>query len=433
MDKHLHIRPELLRTIRSITAYFSASAIPLMLNLIANPFIAMNMSPEDFAITGYYTSFSTLLTPLINFYFLHYYSKRYFECNKEERAILKATIFKLLIVYSLIASVLCLLGVFGYIKLFNTDIHFSIFPYLPLAILSIPLTGIYNLELTDYKMQKNGKKYFHLSVTAGVINTIAVVVLVVVLKLGAFGKLLAPLSINLGIFLYLLIKHSDLWQIHTGKSYIVSMFKFCWPLTIAAMLGYFTNGFDKTYLETVGDVTEYGYYCVASSIAAYLYVFSTAVYNTFTPDVYEAIASHNNPKLLKTFGIQQGMNGLIVILFVLFCPLLIYILTAGRYIESTTYARILAVATFTQTFYFNINCFTIAKGYPKLSMWTSILGGGLIVVAMSYVVKHWTYTGGAWMVSFSYIILVLVNIVLLFGAAGKEKSIGFIRSVIGSK
>ena len=210
------------------------------------------------------------------------------------------------------------------------------------------------------------------------------------------------------------------------------MFKFCWPLTFAAMLGYFTNGFDKTYLERVGDVTEYGYYCVASSIAAYLYVFSGAVYNTFTPDVYEAIASHNNNKLLKTFGIQQGMNGIIVVLFVLFCPILIYVLTAGRYIESTTYARILSVSTFTQTFYFNINCFTIAKGFPKLSMWTSIIGGILIILTMMFAVKQWTYIGGAWMVSISYIILFLVNIALLFFAAGNERCLGFIKKVLNN-
>lgn len=419
------------RTIKTIVAYFSASAIPLVLSLIANPFIAMNMSPEDFAITGYYTSFSTLITPLVSFYFLHYFTKRYFECNDEERLELKAAIFKLLIGYSFVATLICLFCVWGYIKVFNSSIHFGIYPYLPLAILCIPLSGLYNLELTDYKMQRKERSYFRLSVVAGVINTFSVVLLVVVLKMGAIGKLLAPFIINLGIFLYLLFKHVDLLKIKVSSDYIASMFKFCWPLTIAAMLGYFTNGFDKTYLESVGDVTEYGYYCVASSMAAYLYVFSTAIYNTFTPDVYEAIAEHNNVKLLKTFGIQQGMNGLIVALFIIFCPLLIYILTAGRYIESTTYTRVLSLATFTQTFYFNINNFTIAKGYPKLSMWTSVIGGVLIVFAMTFAVSHWKYMGGAWMVSISYLILVMVNVFLLYFVSGREKSLRFIKGITG--
>ena len=67
--------------IKIITQYFGASFIPMLLNLASNPLIAMNMSPEDYAITGYYTSFSTLLAPLVAFYMLHYYTKRYFEVD----------------------------------------------------------------------------------------------------------------------------------------------------------------------------------------------------------------------------------------------------------------------------------------------------------------------------------------------------------------
>lgn len=415
---------------KTIGAYFSASLIPMILNLLFNPLIALNMTPEDFAITGYFTSFSTLLTPLVNFYFLHYYSKRFYECDEMERHKLKVAVFKLLVIYSIVSSFICLFLVWCYIKTFNSEIQFPLFPYLPLAILAIPLSGIYNLELVDYKMAKKSKNYFNLSVASGVINAIAVLVLVVVLKMSAFGKMLAPFLINFSIFLYLIVKHHDLWKVKIEKSFVLDMFKFCWPLTTAAMLGYFTNGFDKTYLESVGDVTEYGYYCVASSMAAYLHVFSTAIYNTFTPDVYEAIAKHNNKKLIKTFGLQQLMNGSIVIVFVIFCPIVIFLLTAGRYMESTMYTRIMSVATLTQTFYFNINCFTIAKGYPKLSMLTSIIGSVLIILFMWLFVRKWTYIGGAWMVSLSYIILFVVNVALLVVVAGRYKSVNFIRNIL---
>lgn len=403
----------------------------MILNLVSNPFIAMNMSPEDFAITGYYTSFNSLLLPLINFYFLHYYNKRYFECNDEERHLLKAALFKLLTIYSIIASFVCLIGVFGYIKVFNPNIQFSIFPYLPLAILSIPLTGIYNLELTDYKMQKNSKSFLHLSVTSGVINTITVVIMVVVLKMAALGKLLAPFIISFGLFLYLIIKHRDLWKVRVNYSYILEIFKFCWPLALADMLGYFTNGFDKTFLESVGNVTEYGYYCVASSMAAYLYVFSTAIYNTFTPDVYEAISSHNNSKMMKTFGVELALITIVVSMFILFCPLIIRILTAGRYMESTPYTRVMAMATFFQTFNFSINIFTIAKGYTKLALAVKIIGSILIVAAMFVFVKRWAYMGGALVVSLSSLILFGVNFILLVFVAGKSKSLAFMRSLSG--
>ena len=73
--------------IKNIGLYFSASFIPMLLNLAINPFVAMHMSPTDYAITGYYTSFSTLIAPMITFYMLHYYTKRFFEVSELEREI----------------------------------------------------------------------------------------------------------------------------------------------------------------------------------------------------------------------------------------------------------------------------------------------------------------------------------------------------------
>ena len=85
------------RYYKSVGLYFVASLIPMVLNLITNPLIAMNMSPKDYAITGYYSSFTTLLSPFITFYMFHYYAKCFFECNEEGRNVLKSTICKALI------------------------------------------------------------------------------------------------------------------------------------------------------------------------------------------------------------------------------------------------------------------------------------------------------------------------------------------------
>ena len=82
---------------KKIATYFSASLIPMLLNLAINPLIAQNMSPKDYAITGYYTSFTSLIGPIIVFYMIHYYIKDYYRCNEDERKTLFATIAKALI------------------------------------------------------------------------------------------------------------------------------------------------------------------------------------------------------------------------------------------------------------------------------------------------------------------------------------------------
>lgn len=407
---------------KNFSMYFSASLIPMALSLAANPFIAMNLSPEDYAITGYFTSFTSLITPLISFYFLQYYIKRYFEQSEDCRRELKAALYRLLIIYSFFASLLCFAGVYGYIRIFNSNMHFKIFPYLPLAILCLPLTGIASLELADFKMEKKTKEYFCMSVIIGIANTVALLLFVVALKMGATGKLLAPFLINLIVFLYLLVRHRQLWSIKINRQYYYSIFKFCWPLAGAAMLGYFTNGFDKTYLESIGNTTEYGYYCVGAGMAVYLTVFSAAVSNTFQPDIYEAIAKNDNRKLFRTFGAQVGAIAIFVLLFIACCPLIVYILTAGCYMPAVPYTRIISISTLTSVLYYNINCVTIAKGFPRISLYTSIIGSVMVVLLMPTAAEKWQYIGGAWMNVTSYILFLLVNAILLCLAYRLKKS-----------
>ena len=93
--------------IKMLTTYMGASLIPMLLNLLVNPLIALNMSPEDYAVTGYFTSFNALINPIITFYLLHYYVKSYFNLDEEGRLKLRATIFKALIFFSFGVAALC--------------------------------------------------------------------------------------------------------------------------------------------------------------------------------------------------------------------------------------------------------------------------------------------------------------------------------------
>ena len=74
--------------ISNLSIYFLASLIPMILSLVSNPFLAKNLSPEDYAIIGYYSAFVTLFSPLINFYLLHYYTKRFYALDANGRFLL---------------------------------------------------------------------------------------------------------------------------------------------------------------------------------------------------------------------------------------------------------------------------------------------------------------------------------------------------------
>lgn len=398
---------------KSVTTYFAASVIPMLLMVLANPLIALNMSPEDYAVSGYYNSFSALMSPVIVFYMVHYYSKRYYEVDSEARLRLKAMLFKALIFFSFGMSVICLGLLAAYLFVVKKDFSFPFMPYAAIMVFAIPLTGVYKLEQTECRMSRDSKGYFNITVASGVILVLMNLLFVAGVKWGALGKMLAPMVTNLIVFLYVVVRYRKLFRIKTTFGEFRRTLTFCLPLASGAMLGYFSNGFDRTYMESLGNVTEYGYYIVGAQIAGYLTVAATSVTSTFQPDIYEAIAMKNRNSLVRTCVMQIGLIAAGVAVFVILCPLIINLLTAGRYVESTPYARIISLSTLTSSIYYVINNYTIAKGKPRLYLYTTVIGSVLTVAAYPAVVGNYGYYGGAYMTGISFAVLAAVNLALL--------------------
>lgn len=397
---------------KTISQYFTASLIPMVLNLAINPLVAIYMEPEDFAITGYFLSFTTLVSPIIAFYMIHYYNKRYFELDDAGRSHMYALVFKMLIFFSAIVTGVCTLAIYLYIKQ-QSEISFATYPYLYMVMLVVPLTGIYNLQLAKYKMERKSKQFMNISVMKGVLGVVLTLLFVVIIPWGAFGKLLELLLLEIAYFAYILVKNKDVWKVRNTFSEVRPILLFCCPLVVGASLGYFSNGYDKAVLATLGNNTEFGYYCVGGSIAGYLSLFTSSLSATFQPDIYEAIIKDNKPKLFKVAALQWGMILGVVVLFIAFCPLIIKILTAGRYLQSTGYARLLACVCLANSIYYIINDYTIARGVPRFNLYTTIIGSGLIILCMPIFVDWLGYYGGALANIASFVALSIINLLFL--------------------
>lgn len=399
--------------VKNLFTYFSASIIPMVLSLVANPWIAKNMSPQDYAISGFYLSFSSLIGPVIAFYLVNYYTKEYFRLDDDRRQRLYAFIAKATIWFSGLASLLCFAVLGLYLHFFKADLSFPISPYMAMAVFSLPLTGLLNLQLSQFKMDKKATAYFRLATSNSLLNLSLTLLFVVFIKWGAFGKLLAPLSCNLTVFLYLLIRYRKTIMIKTPVREYRKVFVFCLPLAASAMLGYFTSGFPTTYLERLGNINEYGNYVVGVSMATYLTTFTTAVSNTFKPDLFESTVKRQWKRFAACCGIQIGSFAAIAAIFIILAPFVISLLTAGRYTGATPYARILALTCITSGIYYLTVDFAIVTNRPRLYLYTSILGSIVIVLAMPLFVGKWDFIGGAWMAVISYLILSVINILLL--------------------
>lgn len=400
--------------IKSISQYFSASLIPMLISFAINPLVALNMDPDDYAITGYYTSFSTFFSPLIVFYMLHYFTKKYYELEESGRVDLRATLAKSLIYFSGSISLVCLFSLFVYIYFFNRDSDIPFSPYAILAVLALPITGIYSLMLTDMKMERKSGGYLKISLLASISLSFFTLLFVVLLKWGAFGKLLAPFITNIFFFILACCYYKDSLRIPFNKKLFKEMLIFCYPLTLAAMLNFFSNGYDRVYLERLGDNNELGYYSVGVQMAGYINLFQSAIGNTFQPDLFQAIAQKNKNKILKIVLLLIGSTACLVVAYIVVAPLVVKILTAGRYMMSVKYTQIIALSALTSAMYFTVSQITVALGKSNITLVTKIVSTIFSVIMFSFLIKHYAYIGAAWGMVLSFVICLLVNLFLLW-------------------
>ena len=392
--------------------YLIASLISSVLTMLINPLMAMNLSPEDYAVSTYYVSFGQLYGPVLGFFMIDYYLRKYYLLNKEELFVLKGNIIKFFLYFSGVVSLICLLGLFAFVK--GTNVSFDFMPYALLAILQSYFNLNYSLQLAEYKIARQPKAYFKVGVSISVVTVLLSLLLVVFIKLGAVGRMSASCLGSFASFVWVLYKNKDYLKAKLDLSILKNIFLYGYPLVLAAMLSYFTSGYDKVLLERGGDIVTLGYYSVACSMAAYINVFSNAIKGTFQPDMYKAISERNLRKVCKVAMLVIISVGLVVGVFIVFCPWIIKILTAGRYVQSTPMCRIVVLSSLTSTIYYQVSQFTYGTGHSKVTLINKIIGTIINIGLMTILVKYYGAIGAAWGTVLGFAVFAVGNVLILF-------------------
>jgi len=411
MNEYVALFKNNLFRLKNVSLYFSASLIQGLVSLAINPLIAMNMSHYDYALTGFFTSFNSLILPLLSLMFGQYFNRHYFKLNSnEERDELAARLVSTRLIFNLFEIVFILIIFYIYANVQN--IEFPVFPYAIITFSSIMFNNVYDFYLLKLKMGKRADLFLKISLYHTIILVASNLLLVVLFKLGALGKLFAPLITYIILFVYLLPKITKKFVL--DKKIFLDALKFCWPLILAAASGYFLRGFDRALLVNLNDNVQLGLYNVAISISGYLAIFQTSINNTFQPDIFEAVAKNNKKKLITIIGGINLLNLIPIIIFIAFAPFIIKILTAGRFTDAYVYARILALNNISMTLAYTMTGIFIAKGYTFLSMTSEVIGAILSIVMFNILINKYNFYGAAWGQVISYILIFIIGIIVYF-------------------
>lgn len=418
MNKYLSLFKNNLFRVKNISLYFSASLIQGLVSLAINPLIAMNMSHYDYALTGFYTSFNSLILPLLNLMFGQYFNRHYFKLNsEEERNDLAAKLVSTRLIFNLFEIVFILMVFHMYAKIQN--IEFPVYPYAIIAFSTIIFNNIYDFYLLKLKMGKKANSFLKISLINTALSSGLSLLLVVGFKLGALGKLGASLFTSVILFTYLLPKLTK--KIIIDRKIFIDAFKFTWPLIIAGSLGYFFTGVDRAFLLRLDDTVQLGLYNVAVSISGYLMLFQSSLNNTFQPDIFEAAIKNDKKKLIVILGGINLLNLIPIAVFIIAAPFIIKILTAGRFTEAYNYARILSLSNVTAGIYYAISNVIVAHGYPNITLLAKIIGSIISIFLFKFLISNFEFYGAAWGQVLSFLGMTIVCLIMLFIKQRKRK------------
>ena len=400
------------------TYYFFAALIGSVFQLVLNPFVALFLEYKDYAIIGYYNSFNSLLMPLITFSLPAYYSRNYFYINAIERESLRNRIITMILIFSGCMSILSVIGLWSFCKI--TNVSFPFFPYAIISIASIFFNGIYSMMVVDLKLKRKASQFFKLHIMHAIISAAITILLVIIVKWAAIGKMLAP-AITAMIFCIYSIKKM-LTKLEFDFANFKKVLLFCWPLAIAASLNFFFSGVDRPMLERLHDEKSLGLYNIAITITGYLSLFSNAISDTFQPDILQSIAMRQKKKTVTILGGIICLNAIPIIIFILFASVIISLLTFGRFTDAAPFSRILALRNITSGIYFSISSVIIGYGWTRITLYNKLLGSVIAFIMFRVLISTFGFYGAAWGQVFSFLIMSLISIIFIFGQ-GKAKKL----------
>ncbi|KMQ51543.1 putative polysaccharide biosynthesis protein CpsL [Chitinispirillum alkaliphilum] len=399
-----------------VSYYFAASLFSALIHIVLNPFIALNMEHKDYAITGFFASFDSLLSPFIAFSLVNYYTRKFFQLGDDERGKLRNSIVLSTVVLSGGMSLVSFGGLYTYFR--YTGVNIPFYPFALMSITSLFMKCFYSLLLVDLKMGRNAAKFFWISICHAVCTALMSVVFVIVLQWGAYGKMLGLMlgSVIFGIYAFF----KTLSSLQFEKKYLIQSLAFCWPLTIAAMLNYFFMGVDRIILVGLDDTRNLGLYNIAVLLTGYLAIFGNALSSSFQPDIFKSIADKKKKKTIKIIAGLLLLKSVPVVTFIIFAPLLIHVLTFGRFSEAAGFARILSLTILTSGAYFGLSSILIGYGYSKAILFIKLAGSILSAFMFKYLIANYGFYGAAWGQVCSFLIIVCIGTAFVAILKSKE-------------
>jgi len=386
------------RQIRNGLIYLLPPVLSATIPIITIPLLTSVLSPNDFGAYALAQAYGLFIMGLVNMGLTTAYERNFFEyreSKKKEAELLYGILGCILLIFS-IAMIGTWMARYRLAFLIIGDKKFA--SLLFYSTLSTSVMSFKQYFLLYFRNTEDAPSYARYSMDEMVLNTVLTLFLVLSLKVGVIGMALGQLLGSIFVLSVLCFRFVRRLAPYFSWIPVRDSLSLALPLTPLSLLKVVGTQTDKYMLGLLGNLGGVGVYSIGQRFGYLVFIWTTALQNVFSPQVYHRMFSMSQEDGAKSIGIYMtpfiylSIGGALGM--ALFAEEAINILTPSDYRGAGNVAIVLALS-YSTLFFAKMPQLTYAR---KTHISAVISVGSTIITFVSCVfgIRLWGMMGAAW-------------------------------------
>lgn len=330
------------QTFKNTSLYFITNVLQKALSFFLLPIYTVFLTPKDYGLVSLISTFLGVIALLITLALNGAISRYYFIYKNQEKKQKEfiGTILIGIIISSAFWFILIIIFEDFVINTFLKGIKF--YPYVFLSLVTTVAAPVYSIFQTVLQVKQDAKGY---SINSLLYFSFAIslnIILIVILKLGVTGLLLAnaiPSVLFSFVSIYILIKKNHIKFVFR-KSYMVEAIRFSVPLIPHILSGSIADYVSKSYLYFKSNLTNVGLNNIAFQFGTIIDLVQNAISSALSPYMYNTLDNNreNEQILIKTTTMFFKIVCFFSLGITLISKELVYLMTNGNEFNTSWYA-----------------------------------------------------------------------------------------------
>jgi len=379
------------RISRQLIAYGTADVLVLAISFVLLPIYTRVLSPREYGALALLLVVEAVLKIINRWGLDAAFLRHYYECPVEERPTLAGTIAGFFaIANGSLAAILIVLG--GPINRALFDSLEFVWPY-RLLVANIFLSTFLVLPFTLLRIQERARLFATLNFGLSLGTIVLRLLLVVGLRWGLLGILLADVLMTIAMLLILSGTMRSMMSWTFSATHLRAVLRYGFPFVPNGVLTHVMGMGDRFILGMYMQLGAVGVYLIAGSVAALIKYFPVAFDAAWTPFAYDSMQRRDAPELFARMA-TYAFAVLVVSLVMLsgLAPPLMDLVLPGEYREVGPLVPLLALALAIQTLRSVPG--TSLNVSKKTGIYPTVTAAGAVISMAAYfalIPRHGTY------------------------------------------